>query len=275
MPELCRFMGIVITMYWKDHPPPHFHASYGGDEATFDLEGNLLEGSLKRRQRRAVTAWANAHREELLRCWEHASQEEDPRYHRADDMTSIAHDRYKLVAVTSVEVLHDHVVRLGFSDGCVGDLDLAPRLRGPIFEPLMNDYDLFRQARADHDLRTIAWPNGADLAPEVLHAEAIEHCPVPEEAPAPVASVGLNVDAPDVELMVRLLCSELQRLLDAGLDINRDWQVGGLASLILDLVDQVADQHVSIEFAPLVASVRKELAVGLESPPSFDEPSGR
>lgn len=195
-----------------------------------------------------------------------------PRYHRTDDMTSIAHHRYKLVAVTSVEVLHDHVVRLGFSDGCVGDLDLAPRLRGPIFEPLMKDYDLFRQARADHDLRTIAWPNGADMAPEVLHAEAIEHCPVPEEVPAPTARIGLDVDAPDVELMVRLLYSELERLLDGGYDINRDWQVGGLASLIVDLVDQVADQHVSIEVPALVASVRKELQKGLDSPPVFDKP---
>lgn len=183
-------------------------------------------------------------------------------------MTSVAHDRYKLVAVTSVEVLlHDHVVRLGFSDGCVGDLDLAPKLRGPMFEPLMNDYDLFLRARADHDLRTIAWPNGADLAPEVLHAEAIAHCPAPDEARAPEARVDMGVDAPDVELMVRLLCSELQRLLDTGLDINRDWQADGLASLILDLVDQIADQRVSIEVPQLVASVRKELQAGLESPP--------
>lgn len=88
-------------------------------------------------------------------------------------------DPFKIVHVTSVEVLHHHVVRLGFSDGCVGELDLGPKLWGPVFEPIASDYDLFRQVRADHDLGTIAWPTGADLAPEVLHVEAVADCPDP------------------------------------------------------------------------------------------------
>ena len=88
-------------------------------------------------------------------------------------------DVYKIVHVTSVEVLHDHVVRLGFDDGCVGELDLGPKLRGPVFEPMASDYDLFRQVQADADLGTIVWPNGADLAPEVLHVEAVLDCPDP------------------------------------------------------------------------------------------------
>lgn len=88
-------------------------------------------------------------------------------------------DPYKLVNVTSVEVLHDHVVRLVFSDSCVGDIDLGPKLWGPVFEPIAADYELFRQVRADDDLGTIVWPNGADLAPEVLHLEAVTSCPDP------------------------------------------------------------------------------------------------
>lgn len=80
----------------------------------------------------------------------------------------------QVVTVTSVEVLHQHVVRLGFSDGCVGDVDLGPELWGPVFEPVANDYELFRRVRVD--LGTIVWPNGADLAPEVLHAQAIPAC---------------------------------------------------------------------------------------------------
>ena len=55
----------------------------------------------------------------------------------------------QVVIVTSVEVLHEHVVRLGFSDGCVGDVDLGPELWGPVFEPIAGDYDLFRRPR-DH-----------------------------------------------------------------------------------------------------------------------------
>jgi len=78
MPELCRFLGIVITMYWDDHPPPHFHARHGDDHAQFDLDGTMMEGWLRRPQRRAVTAWAQAHHEQLVACWEHASQSQDP-----------------------------------------------------------------------------------------------------------------------------------------------------------------------------------------------------
>ena len=80
----------------------------------------------------------------------------------------------QVVTVTSVEVLHEHVVRLGFSDGCVGDVDLGPELWGPVFEAVAGDYELFRRVRVD--LGTIVWPNGADLAPEVLHSHAVPAC---------------------------------------------------------------------------------------------------
>ena len=83
----------------------------------------------------------------------------------------------QLVHVTDVEVLHDHVVRLGFSDGCRGEIDLGPKLWGPVFETIADDYGYFCQVRVDAASGTIVWPNEADLAPEVLHAEAVSHCP--------------------------------------------------------------------------------------------------
>lgn len=89
------------------------------------------------------------------------------------------HDIYKLVDVTGLEVLHDRVVRLTFSDGCEGEIDLGPKMWGPVFERAGLDIDYFRQVRADPESGTIVWPNGADLAPEVLHAEAVTHCPTP------------------------------------------------------------------------------------------------
>lgn len=50
MPELSRFFGIVIAMYYKEHSPPHFHAKYGGQKATFSIEDlRLIEGALPRR----------------------------------------------------------------------------------------------------------------------------------------------------------------------------------------------------------------------------------
>jgi len=59
-------------------------------------------------------------------------------------------------------------VSLGFTDGSVGVVDLAPYLRGPIFEPLLHDPEAFRSVRVDPVLGTIVWPNGADLDPDVL-----------------------------------------------------------------------------------------------------------
>lgn len=38
MPEISRFYGIVIRMYWADHPPPHFHAEYGSDQAQIRID---------------------------------------------------------------------------------------------------------------------------------------------------------------------------------------------------------------------------------------------
>ena len=78
-----------------------------------------------------------------------------------------------MVRITSVEPLNDFVVRLSFSDGIVRDLDLAPFLWGPVFEPLREDLKLFRQVRVDRELGTIVWPNDADLDPDVLHEMAL------------------------------------------------------------------------------------------------------
>ena len=51
------FFGILIRMYYDDHNPPHFHASYQGSHAIFDMEGNILEGDFPDRQKKLVSAW--------------------------------------------------------------------------------------------------------------------------------------------------------------------------------------------------------------------------
>lgn len=70
MPELSRFFGIVITMYTRDHPPPHFHARYGEHEALVDVEtSEILRGSLPRRAQAMVIEWSELHRAELRAAW--------------------------------------------------------------------------------------------------------------------------------------------------------------------------------------------------------------
>jgi hypothetical protein len=76
-----------------------------------------------------------------------------------------------MVDVTGVEVLHDRVVRLWFSDGSERTVDLAPFLCGPAFEGIADDDVLFAQVRVDPETGTVAWPNGADLDPDVLHGD--------------------------------------------------------------------------------------------------------
>ncbi len=66
MPEICRFYGIVIKMFYDDHSPPHFHAEYGGREAEVSIDtGRVRKGRLTPRAERMVTEWANQHRCEL------------------------------------------------------------------------------------------------------------------------------------------------------------------------------------------------------------------
>lgn len=70
MPELSRFYGVRITMNFVDHAPPHFHATYGDDEAQVEIaSGEVIGGSLPRRAAGMVKEWANLHRAELEANW--------------------------------------------------------------------------------------------------------------------------------------------------------------------------------------------------------------
>ena len=71
MPTLSRFFGIVITMNWDDHSPPHFHARYAEHEAVVRLDTLDVEiGSLPRRALALVLEWAALHRAELWDNWD-------------------------------------------------------------------------------------------------------------------------------------------------------------------------------------------------------------
>ena len=70
MPEISRFFGLIIYMYFRDHNPPHFNVVYGEYEANILIEnGNLLNGDLPTNKLRLVSAWAEIHKEELLTMW--------------------------------------------------------------------------------------------------------------------------------------------------------------------------------------------------------------
>lgn len=72
-----------------------------------------------------------------------------------------------LVRVQSVEPREGFKVNIRFTDGSSREVNLAPYLRGPIFEPIRNDPALFGAMQVEEG--TIAWPNGADIDPDVLY----------------------------------------------------------------------------------------------------------
>ena len=73
MPELSRFYGIVVKMYYNDHNPPHFHAEYGSDQMVVDANTlAVIGGRLAPRATGLVMEWAAQHQAELLRAWQQA-----------------------------------------------------------------------------------------------------------------------------------------------------------------------------------------------------------
>lgn len=81
-------------------------------------------------------------------------------------------DLEPFIDVTDVRVLARYLVLLAFADGSERVIDLEPLLWGPMFQPLLGNYEVFSQVRVDPDAGTIVWPNGADLSPRTLFAES-------------------------------------------------------------------------------------------------------
>ena len=70
MPEISRFFGIIIRMYYEDHNPPHLHAEHQGNKALLDFQGNILRGTLRSRTAlRLVREWIDVHASELEQDW--------------------------------------------------------------------------------------------------------------------------------------------------------------------------------------------------------------
>lgn len=69
MPEISRFLGIVIAMYYRDHAPSHFHAIYGEFEATVEVESGHVNGELPRRALAHVQEWLTLYKHALADIW--------------------------------------------------------------------------------------------------------------------------------------------------------------------------------------------------------------
>ena len=75
MPEISRFLGIIIAMFYNDHAPPHFHARYGENEIRVNIAtGEIMSGDFPRRAQKLVLEWLELHRDELLNDWKLAEE---------------------------------------------------------------------------------------------------------------------------------------------------------------------------------------------------------
>ena len=78
MPTICMFRGIKIFINWRDHQPPHFHASYGGDSVIVSIRDiEVLEGNMPNKQLKMLLGWTALHQDELLENWALAEQNQE------------------------------------------------------------------------------------------------------------------------------------------------------------------------------------------------------
>jgi len=79
MPEICRFYGIIIAMFYDEHNPPHFHARYGGHKVSIDIRSlSVLDGKFPPRALGLVIEWASLHQNELMDDWNLARNQKCP-----------------------------------------------------------------------------------------------------------------------------------------------------------------------------------------------------
>ena len=78
MPEISRFFGIIIRMFYDEHNPPHFHAEYSGKKAVFDFNGNVIKGNLtSRNATKLVREWVDLHISDLDEDWKLATESKE------------------------------------------------------------------------------------------------------------------------------------------------------------------------------------------------------
>jgi len=163
---MSRFFRIVIAMYYGDHAPPHFHARYAGHDVTVRISDGLVSGEFPPRPwARCSNGTFNIKKSWLRIGSQHAITSRSE--------ISIRWNEPMIPKLESVEYVTRYTIRVRFSDGLEGDVNLEDELWGEVFEPLKN-LAVFRDLHLDTEFNTVRWPSGADLAPEFLHEKAAQ-----------------------------------------------------------------------------------------------------
>jgi len=170
MPTISIFFGITIRMFFVEHPPPHFHASYQRHRALISIEtGDIIHGSLPPGTYRVVREWTRRHRAELMENWNRARERVCP-FNAFRERISMNESEfpYEFVDVVGAEPRGAYRLMVRFSNGEEGERDFADLIAegGPMVEPL-RDPTFFARVFIDDGILT--WPNGFDLDSIALH----------------------------------------------------------------------------------------------------------
>jgi len=169
MPEISRFYGIIIAMFFGDHNPPHFHARYGKHKVAIRIHDfRVLEGQLPPRALGLVIEWAAMHQEELMKNWELAQANQPPE--RIDPLALGGETMY--IDIISATYTGGYRIELTFENGKSGVVDFTKFIaKGGIFSRL-SDLNFFKSFQVNHELGVITWDDKIDVAPETLYSEA-------------------------------------------------------------------------------------------------------
>jgi hypothetical protein len=76
MPEISRFYGIIIYMFYNDHQPPHFHAKYQEFDILIEIETGIVKGQMPKRALKLIFDWLEEHKADLMINWQNSINRE-------------------------------------------------------------------------------------------------------------------------------------------------------------------------------------------------------
>lgn len=194
MPEISRFLGIVIRMFFTDndkHHKPHIHIYYGEHEASLALDGEVLEGRIPSKQYKILKKWMKLHEEELYMAWNNSVRGVSvnkiaPYDSKADDFRDedtmyisedIVYGKYSEEPIKILEVtpLNNMIMLLKFNTGEIKIFD-AKLLKGIVYEELEQE-EIFNAPVIDRGV--VTWKNGEiDCGPDFMYNNSYEYAEI-------------------------------------------------------------------------------------------------
>ena len=163
MPEISRFYGIVIKMFFKpkEHEPSHIHALYGEYMGEFNIRTlEMIEGDLPKKAQELVTEWLKLHQTALQTMWDEQKIGKLPPLYGGAKM---------IPRIKSVTPLPDYCLSVSFDDGRRVRYDVKEDFALPGYGVLRDVHGLFQQVQLDESRTCVFWNEDVDLPSDTLY----------------------------------------------------------------------------------------------------------